>query len=616
MLKAQLGFSTFVPKSLFLFILILALFYMRLFRIILAIVCLIQLEAVAQPTTTSGRARKEETLNFSDTSRRQERRFELGIKAGATRYVGDLSADGLGKFKDISAGGGVFIRKHLWPFLALRADVFAGDISAQDRAYPERAFSHKGSVTEASLQAEWHILGHRRFRAKDTVHYHLDRYTQIAEINQFKRRINPYLFAGIGLLSSKSSATFNQPYVNNNGYTERVAQDIKLGSGRQNNRGVKFGGGLSLDISQNWSIGGELSTHTSFDDYLDGISVSGSDKADWFWFGGITISRRLGWRDRDGDGIADSKDKCPTIPGRGRSSGCPDADQDGIADKDDECPHRKGIANLSGCPMKDMDNDSVPDVDDLCPNVFGLILFKGCPDTDGDGVEDKKDSCLTVKGLITFNGCPDTDGDGIEDKKDACPKEKGSAEYYFGCPAKDTDGDGVEDKLDGCLLIAGKPEFKGCPDTDGDGVEDSSDACPKTAGKPENKGCPVVDKKDEDKLALALTGVKFETGKSILKSESNKILNDIADIMARYPDYNLTIAGHTDDQGKDDANQALSEKRAQACMEYLNKKGTAKERMTAAGFGETSPIADNKTTSGRTKNRRVEFKLVLANAKK
>jgi outer membrane protein OmpA-like peptidoglycan-associated protein len=109
--------------------------------------------------------------------------------------------------------------------------------------------------------------------------------------------------------------------------------------------------------------------------------------------------------------------------------------------------------------------------------------------------------------------------------------------------------------------------------------------------------------------------VKFETGKAILKPESSKILSDIADILLRYPDYNLRVEGHTDSQGKDAANQTLSEKRAQACADFLTAKGIAKPRLSAQGFGETKPVADNKTAAGRTKNRRVEFDLVLPEKK-
>jgi outer membrane protein OmpA-like peptidoglycan-associated protein len=125
----------------------------------------------------------------------------------------------------------------------------------------------------------------------------------------------------------------------------------------------------------------------------------------------------------------------------------------------------------------------------------------------------------------------------------------------------------------------------------------------------------VVEKKDQAKLDLAVKAVKFQTGKAVLKKESNKILTDIANILTKYPYYNLRIEGHTDSAGNDKANQILSEKRAQACLDFLVKKGVDKTRLSSAGFGETRPVADNKTTAGKTKNRRVEFNLVLVEKK-
>ena len=75
------------------------------------------------------------------------------------------------------------------------------------------------------------------------------------------------------------------------------------------------------------------------------------------------------------------------------------------------------------------------------------------------------------------------------------------------------------------------------------------------------------------------------------------------------------MEGHTDSAGNDKTNQILSEKRAQACLDFLLKKGIDKNRLKSAGFGETRPVADNKTTAGKTKNRRVEFNLFLLEKK-
>ena len=81
--------------------------------------------------------------------------------------------------------------------------------------------------------------------------------------------------------------------------------------------------------------------------------------------------------------------------------------------------------------------------------------------------------------------------------------------------------------------------------------------------------------------------------------------------MKKYPAYNLKIEGHTDSDGKEDANLKLSKERAKTCYDYLVSKGVLASRMTHDGFGESRPIADNTTESGKATNRRVDFEMVL-----
>ncbi|MBL7826732.1 MAG: OmpA family protein [Saprospiraceae bacterium] len=588
---------------------------------------------------------RTETTRFADTVHVLQKRPEWGFSFGALRLNGDISSDDVTKIENVSPAAQVYVKKYLFHSLALRGNFFYSKFSDEDRNYTEpvewreeRDFKTKGFVSELAARLEWDVLGKWRFRHRDTVVYKLDKYTEYAIVEKKRFFPFPYVFAGAGGTLYHADPTYDY-YEGLSLLAPAVAKD------RINNKSshIDFvwsaGGGLNFDLTKKLVLNMELSTHSPGSDYLDGISISGNpDKPDWWWYAGVGFGFRFGPNDKDADGVPDKLDKCPSIPGSALTVGCPDADKDGIEDRFDDCPHKKGVRALAGCPLKDEDNDGVPDVDDQCVKVPGLPQFNGCPDTDGDGVEDRQDSCLTIiglpqfagcpdtdldgvedrqdscktiAGLPQFNGCPDTDEDGIPDSKDACPAEAGPAEYYYGCPVRDTDNDGVEDKLDACLLIAGKVEFNGCPDTDGDGVDDRKDVCPTVAGKIENKGCPDVEKKDRQKLELAVKAVKFETGKAILKTESNKILGDIADIMQRYPYYSLSVEGHTDNQGKDETNQILSEKRAQACVEFLVGKGVAKDRLSSKGLGETKPVADNKTAAGRAANRRVEFELVL-----
>ena len=88
-------------------------------------------------------------------------------------------------------------------------------------------------------------------------------------------------------------------------------------------------------------------------------------------------------------------------------------------------------------PPADTDKDGIIDTQDKCPTVPGLAKYQGCPipDSDGDGINDEEDKCPKVAGLARYNGCPipDTDGDGLNDEVDKCPKDKGSAANN-GCP--------------------------------------------------------------------------------------------------------------------------------------------------------------------------------------
>ena len=315
--------------------------------------------------------------------------------------------------------------------------------------------------------------------------------------------------------------------------------------------------------------------------------------------------------DSDNDGLEDDIDLCPQIAGPIDMKGCPDGDDDGIPDYRDDCPAIPGTALFRGCP--DTDGDGISDSDDECPNMAGTKENNGCPDNDSDmdGIPDNLDKCPNTKGTVENNGCPDVpaddkDGDGIPDAEDRCPNIKGSASAS-GCP--DRDSDGVSDYDDRCPDRPGLRALNGCPDSDGDGIDDSRDKCPSQPGSVANNGCPGIDASDLSTLETAMRAVQFNTGKATLKSESYPVLNQISTIMDKYPGYNLIIAGHTDNVGSAVNNQLLSERRAQACFEYLIRRGVSSSRMSHTGYGEESPISENNSLNGRALNRRVEFNL-------
>ena len=241
----------------------------------------------------------------------------------------------------------------------------------------------------------------------------------------------------------------------------------------------------------------------------------------------------------------------------------------------------------------------------------GLKIQFGGTDTDGDGIFDDEDACPQEFGLEALQGCPDRDGDGIRDGDDRCPDVPGVAEYY-GCPA-DKDGDGVYDKDDECPEVKGPAANNGCPwpDTDGDGVLDKDDDCPEVPGVVENNGCPrvIITEEAQAQLNEYAKSIYFDTAKSTFKPGVPEKLDMIVSIMNEYPDANFTIAGHTDSQGSETYNQGLSERRANAVMSYLIEKGISSSRLTAVGYGESYPVADNATAEGRALNRRTEINL-------
>ncbi len=331
---------------------------------------------------------------------------------------------------------------------------------------------------------------------------------------------------------------------------------------------------------------------------------------------GCPITKKALKNDRDGDGVVDGLDACPDRAGLKRFNGCPDTDGDGVADPLDSCPFKAGPASNDGCPESDRDGDGVIDRLDRCPDRAGLKRFNGCPDTDGDGVADHLDRCPDRAGLKSNQGCPqeirDRDGDGVPDKQDRCPDRPG-LKRFNGCP--DTDGDGVADHLDRCPSEAGLVSMSGCPDSDGDGISNAEDRCPYKFGPRSNQGCPqervTISTQDRELLDFAMRAVQFDHSRSTLKVESYAILDQIVEIMNRYPQYSLSIEGHTDNTGGAQYNLILSEQRALACHNYLVAKGVSPSRVKSKGFGETKPIADNNTYGGRSLNRRVEFNLYL-----
>lgn len=105
-------------------------------------------------------------------------------------------------------------------------------------------------------------------------------------------------------------------------------------------------------------------------------------------------------------------------------------------------------------------------------------------------------------------------------------------------------------------------------------------------------------------------GITFDSGKTNVKPNFSPVLDDIANVMVKYPETKIEVQGHTDSVGDNNSNLTLSQLRAQSVTSYLVAKGVDSNRIRAVGFGESMPIATNDTAEGREKNRRVEIKII------
>jgi OOP family OmpA-OmpF porin len=108
---------------------------------------------------------------------------------------------------------------------------------------------------------------------------------------------------------------------------------------------------------------------------------------------------------------------------------------------------------------------------------------------------------------------------------------------------------------------------------------------------------------------IILDHILFDFDKTAIKPDGAKILDRLVEFLNQNPDKKVELEGHTDWIGTEKYNQGLSERRAASVKNYLVKKGINLNRIATRGFGETKPIADNKTRDGRAKTRRVEVKV-------
>ncbi len=404
----------------------------------------------------------------------------------------------------------------------------------------------------------------RRGKGGDTVHgvtIVAPRLNALAHLNFDRRTIRPFLLLGVGaekLWDKKEDP--NDP-LNNAEADEDVA--------------IHAGAGVKYHITDRLSFRLDARAMVS-ETQAGSMGLTGYE----FLFGGA-INLFLVDQDPDHDGIATSRDACPAqaedMDGFEDNDGCPesDNDRDGIADKLDKCPLEKETFNKvddeDGCPDQDADGDLIEDRRDKCPNKaedFDKFMDEdGCPE-------------------------PDNDKDGKLDKQDKCPDDAEDKDGYQdddGCPDPDNDGDGIFDKVDKCPnkleTHNGFDDDDGCPDT--------------------------VPKKVAKEFRGTIDGIFFAKDSADIDNKSSSVLEKALDVLKDFPGVKIEIGGHTDNTGYLEYNQQLSVRRAEAVRQWFIERGIAGDRMKAVGYGRTKPIAANTTEAGRSKNRRIEFILLV-----
>lgn len=297
----------------------------------------------------------------------------------------------------------------------------------------------------------------------------------------------------------------------------------------------------------------------------------------------------------------------------------------------------------TGTQQRDGDRDGILDSSDACPGVPGVAdkdrRFNGCPlDQDRDGVPNGQDACADVAGPKNVdpakNGCPpDRDGDHVADAVDDCPDTRGSSSKIpgqNGCPL-DRDGDGILDVVDACPDQPGgrntdRPR-NGCPDDlDGDGLKAPADACPCEKGAadkdPAKNGCPKYLRIRGDEIVV-LEPIRFQSyGKekedTTVFAEIEDILRELKDVLEQHPDIEqLEVQGHADGGSLSEQkfNQDLSDTRADRARWWLIEKGVNADRLVKKGYGDNKPVGDNNTKDGQAMNRRVQFVITKRSSK-
>src|SRR3989304_8117429 len=397
---------------------------------------------------------------------------------------------------------------------------------------------------------------------------------------------NPYFYFGGGVMNfnvdTKPNIVSKNP-PQDNGWVAIIPAGI----------GPEFT--LSDRVLLDFGLGGALSS--SYD--LDAFKARSNSTWDSYVNAslGLTFTGENCEADKDMDGLGKcDEEKIGTDPNN------PDTDGDGLNDGEE-------VLQFNSNPLEiDTDLDGLSDYDEVMETKTNVLVsdsdsdelkdgeeifkYKTNPletDTDKDGLNDGDE----INKYKTDPLKADTDGDGLNDGQEV-------NEYKTDPLMADTDYDGLKDGEEVNNLKT-DPLKK---DTDGGTVEDGTEI---------RRGTDPLDPTDEVVkigVPIVLEGITFETNKSDITPESEKVLMGALKTLQTHSDIEVEISGHTDNVGSNISNQKLSQRRAEAVKAWLVAKGISAGRITAVGYGEESPRVANDTPENKRLNRRIEFKRI------
>lgn len=517
---------------------------------------------------------------FKNTTLYPEGRLEIGTYGFATKY--------LGEFTDNRVGEGIgFTTKYTLPSLP---EISFGARYTHGYLRYDRRYASRFGISYDQQFPEEHFTGAKK---NGTIRRtKIDSYEALAYLNLFPRHeLNYYLMGGVGVLAFQPQDVIDNPYTESG--KRRDYEQIT----EQNQFDIHYIGGLGVDyyFTPTISLGAQASVHILSTDYVDGyaskvVNETGSPveatNMDAYADFGLKLSYHLFTdSDIDSDGLLNSEEIA-----LGMNPYSPDSDEDGVLDFEE-------VRTFKSNPLAtDSDLDGLGDAEE----AYNLRTDLLKTDSDDDGLSDFDE----VRLYKTNPVLKDSDGDNLAD----------AAEFQKGANpmSGDTDGDGVSDFDDNCPTFFGLREKDGCPDP-APSIADAANVTVNFNG--EGKDIVIHDtvyvfremKNIRENESYTPYGINFEAGKSVIREESEIILDDVARWLKNSPEITVEVRGHTDADGPEEYNAKLAEARADAVRVYLMSQGINGDRLEVKGFGEYQPVASNGAVKGKARNRRIEF---------